>query len=105
MLIVNFDDKSYELDVPEALVKDAENFYQQMDSDMDKGWQISRQWVDTPDTYERCQIVADKILNAFHNENEELILLMAGYICSRLPQAKNINIDTSGDITLTEIQG
>ncbi|MDX1810342.1 MAG: hypothetical protein R3240_00220 [Gammaproteobacteria bacterium] len=105
MLCVCFDDKEYDLDVPQALIRDAESFYQTMDKDMDKGWQISRQWVDNPDTFERCQIVADQILTAFHDEDEDMILLMAGYILSRLPQAKRILIDSSGDISQTDIQG
>lgn len=105
MLRVSFDDESYDLDVPSALIRDAEELYSKMDADMDHGWQLSRQWVDNPDVFERCQIVADKILTAFHEQNEELVLLFGGYILSRLPQAKNIIIDTTGDITQTDIQG
>ena len=105
MLQVTYDDKSFDLDIPEALINDADELYKSLDQDMDKGWQLSRQWVDKPDAFERCQIVADQMLNAFHDENEEMILLLGGYICSRLPQAKKVIIDTSGDITLTDIQG
>jgi len=105
MLQVCYEDQIFDLDIPEALIKDAEALYKSMDQDMDKGCQISRQWVDNPDTFERCQIVADQMLNAFYDENEEMIMLLGGYICSRLPQAKKVIIDTSGDITQTDIQG
>ena len=98
-----FDDKTYDLDVPDALIKDADDFFQKMDTDMDEGWQISQKWVDKPNQTQRLQIVADKILSAFHDENEQLILMMAAYILSRKPDARQINIDTSGNINETEI--
>jgi len=31
------------------------------------------------------------------------VLLMSGYILTRLPQVQEVVVDTSGDITLTEI--
>ena len=40
---------------------------------MDKGWQMSRFWVEKPDLYQRCQIVADRILGAFHTENQKMV--------------------------------
>jgi hypothetical protein len=89
--------------VPEQLIEEAQEFYAKMDQDMDRGWQMSRFWVERPDLYQRCQIVADRVLGAFHTENKKLVLLMSGYILSRLPQVEEVIVDTSGDMTLTEI--
>jgi len=102
ILTVSFDDKTYDLDVPEKLIADAQDFYSKMNKDMDQGWQVSREWIDNPNVKQRCQIVADKILNAFHDENEQLVLLMAGYILSQMNGVLQISIDTTGDITQTE---
>jgi len=104
ILTVSFDDNIYDLDVPEKLIADAQDFYSKINQDMDQGWQISREWIDNPNVKQRCQIVADKILSAFHDENEQTVLLMAGYILSHSPNVKLINIDTSGDISLTEFK-
>lgn len=101
MLAVQFDEQIYDVDVPNELIKDAEEFYKKMDLDMDQGWQISRQWVENPDQQQRCQVVAEKILNAFHQEDQKMILLMSGYILSRIPEVKQIIIDETGDITQT----
>ncbi|MDH5217071.1 MAG: hypothetical protein OEX19_05215 [Gammaproteobacteria bacterium] len=101
MLAVQFDEQIYDVDVPDELIKDAEEFYKKMDLDMDQGWQISRQWVENPDQQQRCQVVAEKILNAFHQEDQKMILLMSGYILSRIPEVKQIIIDETGDITQT----
>lgn len=103
ILKISFDDQTFEIDVPEDLLKEAVDFYAKMDTDMDRGWQMSRTWVEKPDVYQRCQIVADKILGAFHTENKKLLLLMAGYILTRMPNTSEVAIDTSGDMTLTEI--
>jgi hypothetical protein len=54
---------------------------------MDQGWQMSREWVDRPNQLQRCQIIADKLLSALEKENERLGMMMAGYICARLPKS------------------
>ena len=103
ILKLSVDDQTYEIDVPEELMKEAGEFYDRMDADMDRGWQMSRFWVEKPDLYQRCQIVADRVLGALHTENRKMLLLMAGYILSRVPHVREVVVDTSGDITLTEI--
>ena len=42
---VEIDDKSYPLNVPEALLLEAVEFFEKMDKDMNCGWQMSRWWV------------------------------------------------------------
>jgi hypothetical protein len=103
ILKLTIDDQTYDIEVPDSLIEEAQDFYAKMDQDMDKGWQMSRFWVEKPDLYQRCQIVADRVLGAFHTENKKMLLLMAGYILSRVPQVQEVIVDTSGDITLTEI--
>ncbi len=102
LLNVYIEDRRYPLDVPEALITDAEEFFARMDSDMDKGWQMSRQWVERPNGTERCQIVAEKLMMALNAENPEMVSLMGGYILSRMPGVKGVRIDTSGEIQETE---
>lgn len=102
LLNVYIEDRHYPLDVPEALIADAEEFFARMDGDMNKGWQMSRQWVEKPDATERCQIVADKLMMALTEENPQMVSLMGGYILSRMPGVKGVRIDTSGEIQETE---
>ena len=102
LLNVYIEDRHYPLDVPEALIADAEEFFAKMDSDMDKGWQMSRQWVEQPNDTERCQIVAEKLMMALKAENPQMVSLMGGYILSRMPGVKGVRIDTSGEIHETE---
>jgi len=99
---VFIDEQMEQVDVPDDMVQDAEEFFARMDADMEKGWQMSREWVDAPNVEQRCQIVADRLLTAIMQENENTKLLMAAYILSRMPKATDVRIDTSGEITGTE---
>ena len=103
ILKLTIDDQTYDIDVPAQMLQEAQAFYAKMDNDMDRGWQMSRYWVEKPDQYQRCQIVADRILGAMHTENRDMVTLMSGYILSRAGHVQEIVVDTSGDITLTEI--
>ena len=97
-ITVEINDKSYSLEVPESLPGEAQEFFDKMDLDMDKGWQMSRWWVPDPDQTQRCQIVADKLLTAIQSENNEYALLMCAYILKAKPTTGHIKINTDGEI-------
>ena len=92
------DEQVYTLNVPEPILQQGAGFFDQLDRDMDQGWQMSREWVETPDQLQRCQIVADKLLSALEKENERLGMMMAGYILSRLPNVDAVEFDLQGEI-------
>ncbi len=90
-------------EVPDDLLVDAKGFFDKLDEDMDRGWQMSRDWVEFPSAEQRCQIAADKILTAIETDNEKLLMLMAAYILRTSPGVKTINIDITGDMNETEL--
>ncbi|MBK1718996.1 hypothetical protein [Thiocystis violacea] len=95
------DEQSYEINVPDALLVEAQGYFDQLDRDMDSGWRMSRDWVENPDRIQRCQIVADKLLTALEAGNEKLGTLMAGYILARLPGVESVELDIQGEIQNT----
>ncbi len=97
------DGRSSAFDVPDKLLLEARDFFDRLDADMDKGWQMSRDWVEMPDAEQRCQIVANKILTAIEADNEKLLILMTAYILKTLPGVKSVNIDMTGDMNETDI--
>ena len=97
------DGRTNAFDVPDNLLTEATEFFEKMDADMDKGWQMSRDWVDCPDAEQRCQIAADKMLTAIENDNEKLLMMMAAYILRTMPGVTGINIDVTGDMNETDI--
>lgn len=101
ILKVIIDEKTIPIEVPDYMLVEAESFFNKMDSDMDAGWQMSREWVESPNTVQRCQIAADRILTSVHTESEKMATLMAAYILKNLPSVNTVDIDTEGDITQT----
>jgi hypothetical protein len=101
ILNIRIEDQSYPVEVPEAIVTDAGEFFTKLDADMDQGWQMSRSWVDNPSPEQRCQIVADKILGAFEHDNKKSLILYSAYILSRMPTLKTLDISTNGEMQET----
>jgi hypothetical protein len=93
----------YAVEVPEDLLREAEQIHARLDRDMDRGWQMSREYVAQPDRLQRCQIVADKLLTAIMQGNESTAMLMAGYIALRMPGAIGVDVDASGEMQNTEL--
>ena len=102
-LTLHIEEKTQTIDIPDEFLLEAEDFFTKMDNDMDKGWQMSRQWVDNPNVSQRCQIAADKLLSAINSENETLLMLMTGYILTRMPEVTAVRIDSSGEMMETEL--
>ena len=101
-LDVIIDSKTHRIDVPQDMLAEGETFFQKMDRDMDSGWQMGPEFIESPDTTQRCQIAANKLLVSVSAQNQLLIQLMAGYILKRLPGIKTVEIDTAGEMLNTE---
>lgn len=104
-LDVIVEDQVFGVEVPDFVLEEAEEFFQRMDADMDRGWQVGREWIDRPDTRVRCQIAADRLLTALHNDNEPMKVLMAAYILARMPGTRAVHVDTEGNPLDTEFIG
>lgn len=100
---VTIGDQSKVVEIPETVLTDGKPFFDKMDKDMDRGWQIGADYVEKPDQIQRCQIAADKVLDAIGAHNENLKLLMLGYILDRKPAVSEIVVDTGGELMNTEI--
>lgn len=99
ILKVNVGEQTYSIDVPEKMLDEAEEFFSRMDEDMSSGYQMSRTWVDNPDAYMRCQIVADKLLTALESHNESLGMMMSAYLLKRMPGIRVVHLNLEGDMT------
>ncbi len=101
ILNISIEDQNYPVDVPDEMLNEGTEFFKKVDDDMDKGWQMSRSWVDNPDAEQRCQIIADKILGAFEQENKKLLVLLSAYILARLTGVKTVYVSTNGEMQET----
>jgi hypothetical protein len=98
ILKVFLDDQTYPIEVPDYIVSDAEEFFSFLDSDMNKGWQMSQFWVDSPDINQRCQIAADKLLTALNNDDQKTGVMMSAYIMNRMPGTTELHLSITGDM-------
>lgn len=96
-------DQVYAVEVPEPLLADAGEYLARIDRDMDRGWQMSREFVERPDGLQRCQIAADRLLTSLVQGNEATAMLMAGYIALRMPGAVGVDIDAAGEMQNTRL--
>jgi len=101
ILNINIDQEAYALDVPEQLLVEAQDFFNTMDEDMDKGWQMGRFWVENPTPEQRCQVAANKLVSAMHTENKRMFYLMSAYIIKTMPDVKGITVNN--DLEIDEI--
>ena len=97
------DDNAIPINVPDALVQEAEDIFAKMDADMDRGWQMGRQWVDAPDLEQRCQVAAHRLVTAWETGNQKLGMMMAGYIMARAPMVRIARVPTDGEIQDIEL--
>ncbi len=93
----------YTIYVDHADIKQGMGFFATMDRDMDRGWRMGPEYVHEPDLLQRSQIVAERLMLALESDNLSLKVAMAAYIAWRIPDIRELHIDTSGDPSLTEI--
>ncbi len=101
-LKVIYDEQIFNISIPEFILEEGEEYFKKLDAELDRGYQMSRTWVEKPNTEQRCQIAADKLLTALHHDRKQLGEMMAGYILSRMPGTTQVKLDTSGDMLLHE---
>ncbi len=94
---------SHTINLADDIMTLAADYFDMMDKDMDKGYQMSQYWVEKPDTFQRCQIAADKLLTALETQNENTAQLMAAYILARMPTTKVVSLSQSGDMNTHDI--
>ena len=104
ILKIIIDDQTQDINVPDVLLAEARDYFDQIDRDMDGGWQMGRDWVEAPDRVQRAQIVADRLLTAIETDNPKLGTLMAGYLLDRLPGLESVEPDIQGEIQNTRFE-
>ena len=102
-LDVIIDSKTHRIEVPQDMLDDGEDFFQKMDRDMDAGWQMGPEFVESPSPAQRCQIAANKLLVSISAQNKLLVQLMAAYILRRMPAIQAVEIDTTGEMLNTDL--
>ena len=104
ILNVVVDGQMYAINVEEDMILSGSSLFNKMDEDMNKGWTLGRDFVESLSVTERCQVVGDKLLTALEDDNEQMKSMMAAYILSRVPNIMTIHIDNTGEIQETQLE-
>ena len=92
-----------QITLDQGQIEQAAPLLEKMDRDMDRGRQFGPKFLRNPGRLERCQIAADRILTALHQDNVATVHLMCAYIVSRMPGTVSMDIDTSGAVSYTHL--
>jgi len=101
---ITIDEESYTLEVKEELMQELSDTHKEMDAEYDRGLQLGRYWVESPTLEQRCQLTADKIVSAIHQENIRLFYIMAAYILSKFPDLKQVTVSSDFEISDIDIE-
>jgi hypothetical protein len=102
-LDVYIENRRYPLALTPDEIAGAAELFARMDRDMDGGWRMGPDYVQSPDRVQRCQIAASRLLLALEAGQQAQTRAMAGYILSRLPRVRSVHIDTGGEPQHTEL--
>ncbi|MDQ1363951.1 MAG: hypothetical protein QG652_1813, partial [Pseudomonadota bacterium] len=77
--------------------------FSEMENEFDRGQQMGRYWIDHPDNFQRCQIAASKLVDAFCREDKRNFYLMSAYILYKMPDAREVVVNTGNEIQEIDI--
>ncbi len=101
---ITIDEESYTLEVKDELMQELKNVHADMDAEYDKGVQLGRYWIESPTLEQRCQLTANKVVSAIHQENIRLFYLNASYILSKFPELKRVTVSSDFEISDIDIE-
>ncbi|VAW63560.1 hypothetical protein MNBD_GAMMA09-865 [hydrothermal vent metagenome] len=101
---ITIDEESYTLEVGDELIQELQEVHKEMDGAFERGIQLGRYWIESPTLEQRCQLVADKIVSAVHQENIRQFYVMAAYILSKYPNLKNVTVSSDYEISDIDIE-
>lgn len=101
---ITIDEESYTLEVSDQLLQELKDIHRDMDDDFDKGLQLGRYWIESPTDEQRCQLAADRVVGAIHQENVRQFYLMAAYILSKFPALKRVTVSSDFEISDIDIE-
>lgn len=96
---ITIDEESYTLEVSDTIMQELQGVIKDMDVGFDKGARIGRYWIDTPSDEQRCQIAADKVVSALHQQNVRMFYQMAAYILTKLPTLKMVTVSSDFEVS------
>ncbi len=101
---ITIDEESYTLEVSDELMQELQSVHNEMDAEYDKGIQLGRYWIESPTLEQRCQLTANKVVSAIHQENIRQFYITASYILAKFPNLKQVTVSSDFEISDIDIE-
>jgi len=73
------------------------NFLDKIDQDLDAGFKLGDELIESPDDFQRAQYIAQGLLAGMQSENKELVSAACAWLSTRQPDLNTIRYHIDGD--------
>ncbi|MFV2060773.1 MAG: hypothetical protein ACC653_08810 [Gammaproteobacteria bacterium] len=97
MVVVINGELKLEYDRTKSITVQQQKYLDKMDLDMDEGITLSNDKIDSPDKTQRAKFVANHLVSAYMNNQEQQIAALCAYLAKILPGLTTVRIDSVDD--------
>ncbi len=99
-VVVN-DEALLEFDRSKPVPGHQRQYIDNMDSQMDQGIQLGKDFIQNPNALQRSQFVANSLVNHLLKEKYSVAIAMCTYLAKRMPELKQIKCKEESDKSLS----
>lgn len=78
-------------------------YLDKMDADMDAGFELEGEKIESPDEKDRAKFVAMTLVHSIEANNEPMIVATCAYLASRQASLKEVRADQDGDNMMMDL--
>jgi len=93
VLVVNGELK-IEYDRQKSITEHQQQYLDKMDHDMGAGITLHGEKIESPDKTQRAKFVADHLVHAYRNDDDQQIAALCAYLAQCLPGLTQVRVDT-----------
>ena len=97
------DDPVIEYDRDMRLPGKQRQYLDKMDTDMDGGFELSGERIETPDDKDRAKFVAMTLVHSIEADNEPMIVATCAYLATRQASLKEVRANADGDNMMMDL--
>ncbi len=97
MVVVINGELMLEYDRSKSVTERQQQYLDKMDQDMDNGISLLNENIDSPDKTQRAKFVANHLVRAYKNDDDQQIAALCAYLAKALPGLTQVRVDIVDD--------
>jgi len=93
MVVVINGELMLEYDRSKSVTERQQQYLVKMDQDMDNGISLLNENIDSPDKTQRAKFVANHLVRAYKNDDDQQIAALCAYLAKALPGLTQVRVD------------